>query len=462
MNASVLVVDDDAALCALLETGLARRGFATACATSGDAALDRLRELPFEAIVTDLQMRGMHGLELCERIVANRPDVPVIVITAFGSLETAIAAIRAGAYDFITKPLEVDALALALERAVQHRRLGEEVKRLRGALAGQRAFDEIVGESTAMRRVQERLARVVDSDASVLLTGETGTGKEVVARALHRRSARRAGPFVAVSCAALPAPLLESELFGHVRGAFTDAHTARPGLFVHADGGTLFLDEVGDLPLELQPKLLRALQERTVRPVGGDGEVRFDVRLVAATNRDLETRVDEGRFRRDLYFRINVLNVELPPLRARGGDVLLLAQHFLEREAARVGKPVVGLSSAAAERMIAYGWPGNVRELQNCIESAVALTSYERVAVEDLPERIRRYRRSDVLIASDDPRELVTMEEVERRYVARVLEAVGGNKSLAARVLGFDRKTLHRKLERWVAAARAGGRGGES
>jgi two-component system response regulator HydG len=247
----------------------------------------------------------------------------------------------------------------------------------------------------------------------------------------------------------MPEPLLESELFGHARGAFTDARSARTGLFVQASGGTLLLDEIGDLPLALEPKLLRALQERVVRPVGGDAEVPFDVRVVATTNRDLESAVEEGRFREDLFFRINVIHVQLPPLRARGSDVLLLAQHFLVHHATQAGKRVTGLSPAAAERLMSYAWPGNVRELQNCVERAVALALYEQIAVDDLPEKIRAYRRSHVLVASDDPSELVPLEEVERRYVLRVMEAVGGNKTLAAQVLGVGRKTLYRKLEQY-------------
>ena len=300
-----------------------------------------------------------------------------------------------------------------------------------------------------MKAVYELLERVAESDASVLITGESGTGKEMVARALHRRGRRNAGPFVAVNCAAMPEALLESELFGHVKGAFTDARTARTGLFVKASGGTLFLDEIGELPLPLQPKLLRALQERAVRPVGSDDEVPFQVRLVAATNRDLETAVEERRFREDLFFRINVIHVEMPPLRARGSDVLLLAQHFLVKDAALAGKPVTGISAAAAEKLLAYSWPGNVRELQNCIERAIALTQFHEIAVDDLPERVRAYRGSQIVISADDLGELVPMEEVERRYVLRVLEAVGGSRTRAAKVLGFDRKTLYRKLERY-------------
>jgi len=408
-----------------------------------------LAEGQFDVAVTDLNMREMSGLMLCERIVANRPDIPVVVITAYGSFETAVASIRAGAYDFITKPVDLNLLSMTIDRAVTHRALREEVKALRQKLAAGAPFGELLGASPAMAGVTDLLSRVAEADASVLITGESGTGKEVVARALHARGRRAVGPFVAVNCAAMPESLLESELFGHARGAFTDAKTSRQGLFLQADGGTLFLDEIGEMPLGLQPKLLRALQERRVRPVGGDAEIAFDARLVAATNRDLETAVEERRFREDLYFRINVIQVDLPPLRARGNDVLLLAQRFLQQHASRSGKPVSGLSPQAAEKLLAYAWPGNVRELQNCIERAVALTRMQEISVEDLPDRIRAYRASQLIIATDDPGQLAPMEEIERRYVLRVLDAVGGNRGQAAKILGFDRKTLYRKLERW-------------
>jgi two-component system, NtrC family, response regulator AtoC len=447
VSGRILIVDDERSMCEALEAGLTPKGFATRWTTSAADALELLGAVEVDVVVTDLNMRGMNGLELCARIVANRPDIPVVVITAFGSLDTAVAAIRAGAYDFITKPVKIDALALALERAVQHRSLREEVKRLRQLVDATQRFEEVIGTGPTMRKVQDLLARIADTDTSVLITGESGTGKEVVARALHRRSRRSQRPFVAINCAAMPEALLESELFGHVRGAFTDARSARTGLFVQADGGTLLLDEIGDLPLALQPKLLRALQERTVRPIGGDREVPFDVRLIVATNRDLESAVEEGRFREDLYFRINVIHLALPPLRARGSDTLALAQHFLVQFAAQMGKHVTGLSPAVAERLLAYTWPGNVRELQNCMERAVALTQFEEITVEDLPEKIRAYQRSHVLVASDDPSELVPLEEVERRYIRRVMEAVGENKTLAAQVLGIGRKTLYRKLE---------------
>jgi DNA-binding NtrC family response regulator len=445
----VLVVDDDGSMCDMLVSDLGEAGFEVSARTSASAALDALAAAEVDAVVTDLNMPGMNGIELCERIVAAQADVPVIVITAFGSIETAVAAIRAGAYDFVTKPLEVDALVLALERALQHRRLRSEVTRLRRAVEESRQFGSLLGTSPAMRRLYDLLDRITGSDTSVVITGETGTGKELVARALHERGRRKGGPFVAVNCAALPESLLESELFGHVRGAFTDAHAARKGLLVQASGGTLFLDEIGELPLGLQAKFLRALQTRTVRPLGGDDEVTFDVRLIVATNRDLEAAVEVGGFREDLYFRINVIHVEMPPLRARGGDVLLLAQHFIERYATHAGKRVSGIAPEAAERLLAYVWPGNVRELENCMERAIALTGGETIGLDDLPEKVRSFQRSHVLVASDDPTELVPLEEVERRYILRVLESVGGSKTLAARVLGIGRKTLYRKLEQY-------------
>jgi two-component system response regulator AtoC len=453
VNGRVLVVDDDRDLCRLVAAGLAQKGFEVTWRTSAAEALEVVESTDLDAVVTDLDMAGTNGLELCERIVANRPDIPVTVLTAFGSLDTAIAAIRAGAYDFITKPPQLDVLVHAVARAVRHRALGDEVKRLRSAAEEPWGSGDLLAGSPSMQRVIEVLQRVVDADASVLIEGESGTGKELVARALHRRGRRSGGPFVAVNCAAVPEALLESELFGHVRGAFTDARAARPGLFVQASGGTLFLDEIGELPLSLQPKLLRALQERAVRPVGADLEVPFDARIIAATNRNLESAVEEGRFRQDLYFRIDVIRVDIPPLRERGNDVLLLAQHFIDRCARKVGKAVVGLSPAVAKRLLDYPWPGNVRELQNCIERAVTLARYERLAVDDLPEKVRRYRRWSLAAGREGRAELVSLEEMERVHVLRVLERAGNNRKLAAQILGVDRKTLYRKLLRYGTRA---------
>jgi DNA-binding NtrC family response regulator len=449
MKARVLIVDDDESMGDVIAARLTRREFGARATTSGDDAIRVMTDESFDVVVTDLKMRGMSGIQLCEWVVQNRPDTPVIVITAFGSLEAAIAAIRAGAYDFLTKPFDVDALVIAIDRAVQHRALREEVKRLRKAVEETRGSGELIGQSPPMANLRALLARVAASTASVLVSGESGTGKEVVAHILHREGSRASGPFVALNCAAMPEALLESELFGHVKGAFTDAKQSHVGLLVQADGGTLFLDEVGDMPLGLQPKLLRALEDRRVRPVGGQTEVPFDARIISATNHDLEDAVARGVFRNDLYFRLNVIQIELPPLRARGSDVLLIAQSFVNQFAHSTGKPVVGLTSSAAEKLLAYSWPGNVRELRNCIERAVTLTQHEQLTVDDLPERIRQYKSSHVILDSSDPTEFIAMAELERRYIMRVMEAVAGNKTMAARILGFDRTTLYRKLDQY-------------
>ena len=446
----VLVVDDERAMADAMAEGLTLRRLEAARVASADEAFSMLAQGDdFDVLVTDLNMRGMSGVDLCERVVRNRPDVPVVVVTAFGSMETAVATLRAGAFDFLTKPFDMDQLAIAVERAAQHRRLREEVKRLRLAVEESTRFDELVGASAAMKTVYGLIDRVAETDATVLVTGETGTGKELAARAIHRRSRRRDAPMVTLNCAAVPLNLFESELFGHVRGAFTDAKADRKGLFLQAHGGTLFLDELGDMPLDMQVKLLRALEARAVRPVGGQQEIPFDVRLVAATHRDLLARVEEGTFREDLYYRVDVMELAMPPLRARAADVLLLAQVFLEQFARQHGKLVRGISSPVAERLLAYAWPGNVRELRNCIERAVAMARFEDLVVEDLPAQVREYTAAHVLIAANDPSELVSLAEVERRYVERVIQAVGGNKRQAAQILGLDRTTLYRKLERW-------------
>jgi two-component system response regulator AtoC len=449
MQRRVLIVDDEAEVGLLLEAGLQQAGCETRTLTSPDAALALMDVEPFDLVVTDLQMPTMSGLELCERVLAAHPDVPVVLVTAHASLDSAIAAIRAGVYDFVTKPVKMQAFQLTVERALRHRELVGEVKRLREVVQPA-AFPGVIGSSVALRAVLDLVSRVASTDSTVLITGESGTGKELVARALHDRSRRAAGPFIALNCAAVPEALLDSELFGHTKGAFTGATNARTGLLLKASGGTLLLDEIGEMAMPMQAKLLRALQERTLRPVGGDHEVPFDVRIIAATNRDLETAVEEGRFRDDLYYRIHVVRIELPPLRTRGNDILELAQHALVRLARAAGKSVRGISGPAAQKLLAYSWPGNVRELSNAIESAIAITRFEELAVDDLPASVREHQGAHVIVAGDDPEQLPTMEEVERRYVARVMDAVQGNKALAARVLGFDRKTLYRKLERYA------------
>jgi two-component system response regulator AtoC len=442
----ILLVEDDQAMGTLLLRDLPRRGFRVHHVTNAHDALAALELGDCRVIVSDVRLGGMSGLELCERVHARRPGLPIILITAFGDLDLAIAALRAGAHDFLPKPFEIEELAMRVRHADELGVLRAEVKRLRAA-AMPSAPADMLGNSPAMQRVYTLIERVAPADAPVLITGETGTGKELTARALHLGSSRKAGPFVAINCAAVPENLLESELFGHAKGAFTDAKASRQGLFLEAQGGTLFLDEVAELPLSLQAKLLRALEERSVRPVGSDREITFDARLLSATHRDLESRVADGLFREDLYYRLNVLNVSLPPLRARSSDVLVLANEYLHRVANRSGKPVTSIAPEAARKLINYAWPGNVRELINAMERAVALAEYNQITVADLPEKIQAFTSSHVLVVSNDPSELVSLEEVEKRYILRVVDAAGGNRTRAAEILRVDRKTLYTKLK---------------
>jgi DNA-binding NtrC family response regulator len=448
MKRRILIVDDDAGMCAMLEARLSSRDFEVVSHTSPEVALQAFAQESFDAVATDINMKGMSGLELCRRLLSMRSTIPVILITAFGSMDAAIAAIRAGAYDFIPKPFEIEQLVLSLERGIQLAALHDELQRLKSVVAASERAGDLIGSSPVMARLYGLLSKVAQSDAPVLVTGESGTGKELVARAIHNQGPRSKGPLVAINCAAMPENLLESELFGHVKGAFTDARVAKTGLFESARGGTIFLDEVGELPLGLQPKLLRALQERVIRPIGATKEVEFDARVIAATNRDLETMVEEQRFREDLFFRINVIQVDLPPLRSRAGDILVLAQAFLTRIAARANKVVAGFSDEAAAKLVGYSWPGNVRELQNCIERAVALASFDVIEVDDLPDKVRAFKSNHVILGADDPAELVSLEQLENMYVRRVLDSVAGNKSAAARILKIERKTLHRMLAR--------------
>ncbi len=447
MNGHILVIDDERSMVDLLETDLALRGYKVSGFVSPTVALEALLTTDAQVVLTDLHMPAVNGLQLCERVVANRPDIPVVVMTAFGSMETAIEAIRAGAWDFVTKPVEMELLAVVMDRAIRHHNLQEEVRRLSNKPAPTDRFEEIIGSSPSMQRVFDQIRKIAPTSANVLITGESGTGKELVAQAIHRHSDRKDGPFVGINCAAIPENLLESELFGHAKGAFTDARTERKGLFQQAQGGTLFLDEIGDFPLSLQAKLLRAIEQRTVRPVGGDKEISFDARILTATNRDLEVAVEEGRYREDFYFRINVIQLDLPPLRSRGNDVLLIARSLLQVFAHQMGKSVTDFQASVAERFLNYDWPGNVRELRNVLERAVALTEFEKLIVDDLPERIRDYRQSMFRIDTTNPAELQTLEAVEQHYIQRVLQSVQGNRTEAARILGVDRKTLYRRLK---------------
>ncbi len=443
----VLLVDDDVLICQFLEQTLKRYGYEVVSDSSAHDALERLAVDDFDIVISDLNMEGLDGLSFTQRVNEQRADIPVILITGSATMEVAISALRAGAWDFLTKPIDASLLAVSMERARKHRALKNEVQRLR-RLVPATVAGRIVGTSAPMKKVYDLVERVAPGEAAVLIHGESGTGKELVASAVHAGSARRDGPFIAINCAAVPANLLESELFGHARGAFTDAKGDRKGLFVQADGGTLFLDEIGELPLEMQPKLLRALQERKVRPLGSTAEIPFNARLITATNRDLETAVHEKRFREDLFYRINVVQIQVPPLRDRHGDVLVLAQHFIERACAHGARKVKGLSPPAAEKLLAYEWPGNVRELENCIESAVALARFDEISVDDLPARVRQFHSQRVVVAADNAADLVTLEELGQRYLGRVLTLLNGNKTRAAQILGVDRRTLYRMLER--------------
>ena len=443
---TILLVDDDPAVCEVVTYGLAAQGVTVDARTRAPEAFALLATGDYACVVTDLAMPEMHGFELIERIVANRPELPVIVLTGTGDFPTAVAAMRAGAFDFCTKPIDLAQIGLAVKRAAESRALRAEVTRLRRVVAEARRFDALIGASAAMQEVYGTVEQVGPTDATVLLTGESGTGKEMVARALHARSKRAPGPFVAVDCAAIPDTLIESELFGHARGAFTDAKQARLGLVAQASGGTLFLDEIAELPLAVQPKLLRVLQERCVRSLGGDGEVAVDIRVIAATHRDLAAMVTAGEFREDLYYRVHVVQLPLPPLRARAGDALILAQHFIEHFARLFDRDVRGLTPEAARRIRDHDWPGNVRELRNAIERAVAMCNTRELTVEDLPERARGYRPGPP--SGGEPTD-ITLDEMERRHILRVIDVHRGNKAAAAHVLGIDRKTLYRKLLRY-------------
>jgi DNA-binding NtrC family response regulator len=453
----LLVVEDDAAMRELLNEALVEEGYRVDVAAGGRAGIDRVRHGGIDLVVTDVKMPDMDGLDMLAEIraaSAQDPNIPaahVIVVTAFGSIETAKRALKLGAHDYITKPFEIDDLVVAVEKALDERTLRREVARLRKEVARPYQFDNIIGRSPAMQDVFALIRRLSSSAVNVLITGESGTGKELVAHALHYNSPRAKAPFVAVNCAAIPDTLLESELFGYKRGAFTDARSDHAGMFVEAAGGTIFLDEIGDLSPALQAKLLRVLQEREVRPLGATRPEKVDVRVLSATNRDLAQRMSEGVFREDLFYRLNVIEVVLPALRDRAEDIVPLSEHFLGAATKRSAKRLNAISQAAMKILLAYPWPGNVRELENVVERAVALAEGDQINPDDLPAQVRERRSADVL-AGALARNL-TLGELEREYIHRVLQAEGGNKTRAAQRLGLDRKTLYRKLEEYARPA---------
>jgi two-component system, NtrC family, response regulator HydG len=444
--ATLLVADDDPGLRESLERTLTREGYRVVLASDGRAALERVQAGGVDLIVTDLRMPGLTGLELLRAAKAIMPDVDVILLTAFGTVEEAVKAMKDGAYDFLTKPFRREQLIKLVDKALERRDLIEQNKALKKQLEDIRAKGQMIGASPAFRRMLTLVEQVADSSATILIQGESGAGKELVARTIHERSGRRAGPFVAVNCAALPETLLESELFGYEKGAFTGAVGRKEGRFELAGGGTLFLDEVGDLSLVTQPKILRVLQEGEFERLGGTRTIQVDVRIVAATNQDLAEMVKDKRFREDLYYRLNVITVRVPPLRERHEDVRLLAQHYLRVYAAKNGRKLEGFSNEALERLESYKWPGNVRELENLIERTVLLARKDRIDAEDLPEEVagvKRPPRDAILELIGTP-----LAEIEQRLLDETLRITGGNKTQAAKLLGIDVRTVARKLER--------------
>ena len=461
--ASVLVVEDNATMREALEITLAKMGLEVSSAADGAYAAELLGAKKFDLLVSDYKLPGMNGLEVFQQARRSQPGLDAILITAFGSVELAVEAMKLGVADFLTKPFSPEELRVKVVKVLSARaaaaesgRLAEENELLRSEIEEAGGFGELIGDSAAMRSVFEAIERVAATDASVLITGESGTGKELVAREIHLKSRRRAKPFIKLSCAALAEGVLESELFGHEKGAFTGSVKARRGRFELADGGTLFLDEIGDIAPSVQVKLLRVLQERQFERVGGEKTLAVDVRLISATNRDLKEEVGQGRFREDLFYRLHVVPIELPPLRARSGDIARLAAHLAAKICRRMNRPLRDFEPAALDLLAGYPWPGNVRELENVIERALVLGRGERIAVEDFPPLARPEEKgpdgtaaSPELTASGEIDLNATLENLERRYIAQALERTGGNKSRTARLLGLKTSVLYYKLEKY-------------
>lgn len=455
---SILVVEDDEALRALLYEELCDAGYQVTTVRDAEAAWSHLQQQPVALVLSDLRLPGADGMELLLKTRQLTSPPGFIIITAFGTVEQAVDSLKQGADDFLTKPLKLDHLQLCVERVLETKYLQDEVRRYR-KLLGKEGFHGIIGRSEPIHRLVDNIRQIAHAAGPVLISGESGTGKELVAEAIHKESEREKSPFIAVNCAGIPPELLESELFGHVAGAFTGAQKARKGLFAEADGGSLFLDEIGEMPLEMQAKLLRTLQDGRVRPVGANREVALDVRVITATNRSLEQEVREKRFREDLYYRLETFMLQVPALRERGDDIELLTAHFINRYNAQLGKNLRGIKPTALEQLKSYSFPGNVRELSNAIERAVTFCQSDDIDVDDLPERLRETRprinkldensNTEMLLGND---ELPTLEELEHRYIQYVLDRLDGNKRRAAELLGIGRRTLYRRLDNDVNA----------
>jgi DNA-binding NtrC family response regulator len=446
MSATILIAEDETLLRQILTRLLEGEGYRVVTAATGRGALDCFAAEHVDLVLTDIRMPEIEGIELLDRLKSIDPDSLVIVMTAFSSVDSAVAALRKGAYDYIVKPFINDDLLQSIRNALAQRELFLENRALRRELDRQHSFDRIIGSSDALQELFRLVGKVAGTNASILITGESGTGKELVARAVHFNSRRAKGPFLAINCGALNENLLEAELFGYEKGAFTGAAARREGLLKAADGGTIFLDEIGEVTPALQVKLLRALQEREVLPVGGREHVSFDARVVAATNRDLEDEVKAGRFREDLFYRLSVIPVRVPPLRERRGDIPLLVRHFAARFARELGVGERDVGPDAMAALASYGWPGNIRELMNAVEHAVALSA-ERIELLDLPEKLRAVRATRT--TRDPDGAIPTLDEVERVHIHDVLARTDGNKTRAAELLGIDLSTLYRKLRRY-------------
>ena len=445
----ILVVDDEESLRRVTQLRLEAAGYHVNAVPDGFQALDLLAKEGFDLVLTDLKMPGMTGIELLKRIREDYPDVVVILITAFGTVESAVEAVKAGAYDYIVKPVNMDGLRLVIERALQHLQLVEEVRQLRTALNQKYGFENIIGRSKSLLYTLDTAVRAAQSDATVLIRGETGTGKELLARGIHYNSRRKDKPFITINCGAIPKELLESELFGHVRGSFTGAVANKRGKIEMADQGSLFLDEIGEMPLDLQVKLLRLLQEREIEKVGAPTPTKVDVRIIAATHRNLQAMVEDGSFREDLYYRLAVIPVELPPLRERQDDIPELVQAFFDRSKQRHGRPDLKLSPALLPYFSAHRWPGNVRELENLVERIVVLARGDEVRLEDLPEHLRRERPALDAINLELPPHGISLEAVERELILRALEKCNWNQTKAAQYLDISRKVLIYRMEKF-------------
>ena len=448
----ILIVEDELPMCELLTSFFTEKGYDVDTAQDGEHALARLEERDYALVITDIKLPGMSGLELLASIRVDWPEVAVVIMTAFSSISSAVEAMKLGAEDYIGKPFQLDELAITVEKALERRSLRREVRELRAEVRGRYNFSNIVGRSKPMQQLFEVIKRIaIRRDASALITGSTGTGKELVARAIHYNSDRRDAPFMPINCSAIPDTLLESELFGYQKGAFTGAQETRRGLIEEAQGGTVFLDEINTLSPSLQVKLLRVLQERVVRRVGGRENLQIDIRLVSASNQDLEDAAKRGEFRQDLFYRLNVVPVRLPDLKDRREDIPLLVFHFLQKFAQQHGEPPRRFANDAMRVLMTHSWPGNVRELENAVEHALTMGKGEILLPEDLPLSVTAPERDIVQEATLDD---VSLAELERRYILRILEKMGGHQIKTSRVLGIDRRTLYRRLRQYGQTGR--------